>query len=389
MRQDESQTPDNREPSIVLGQEAVHVETTLSEKTRAHYALISRRLLHRYLRSENIPHETPEPEIDAESFVCFLLALASTWKASTWRMNRQACFRLIKDSHLAGREQAMEMLKHDATLRSVSSIEGRRDSRGSVPGSEKRATSSLKQKHISERELKRLIAWLNMRSRSTHAEATAIWLQVGILTGLRPTEWRDISINSTEKDPNTNEVFPDKCKHGLLRVQCAKNTNGRAFGVTRHLDITDFNDDGIKLIFLMKRYADKWRKEGTFDENQRSCSRLLASACKSLWPHKIYTINLYSARHQAIANWKYAGKDRVEISVLAGHAITETAGESYGRRSGGWKRLPIMPKPLKSEYEKGAQVDMMRNQIKQERLDAKTHANALARQAARPDRSLE
>ena len=83
-------TSAKNEESIVLGEEACHVKTTLSESTRELYALTSRRLFHRYLRYESRSHETNPSSVDAAQFACFLPSLKPTWKLPTWRMNSQA-----------------------------------------------------------------------------------------------------------------------------------------------------------------------------------------------------------------------------------------------------------------------------------------------------------
>lgn len=64
---------------------------------------------------------------------------------------------------------------------------------------------------------------------------------------------------------------------------------------------------------------------------------------KKLLPRTQSDIMMYSARHQLIANLKYAGLSRAEIACIVGHGNDITATEHYGKKRCGTQSagLPI------------------------------------------------
>lgn len=344
--------------SIVLGKEASHVAATANEETLAQYAKRGHQLFHRFLREKELPHETQFSDIDARSLSVWLVSLKPTIKASTWRFYRASMYHFLNARQDDGVnvEQAMHILERDAIIRSRDAVSGNKRNRGTLLGTEKRSSSSLKLKKIPEKDIARILAWLRMKSRSQYATSLGIWLRAGILCGLRPSEWKMTHIEEV-RDEST--VYNRRV---WLYVICAKATNGRGFGVSRTLDISTFDNESLSIVKKMSSLGAEWFSAGTFTENQDSCSHLLARCCRQLWPRRKYRVSLYSARHQAIANWKALGMSQAEISVLAGHASLATAAERYGRRTSGWSSIKFSPVPVKEELTVALEREALANE---------------------------
>lgn len=345
-KEHESDDEDSAEPSRVLGSAAVLVETTATQETLARYETRGRQLFHRYLREKGIAHEDASPgDADAPRFIAWLFALKPTLKASTWRMYRSSVHYYL-ELHIdqgGNITEAQSLLERDAAIRSRDAFSGNQKARGTRDGTSKIASSSLKMKRIPVKDMQRIMSWLRVRSRSRWSQATATWLTAGLLCGLRPSEWERTHIHEVE------DKYALYGRRAWLYVICAKATNGRGFATSRTIDLSTFDDDSLNSVKSMVALAAKWRQAGTFRENQNSCAQLLANGVRWLWPRRKMTISLYSARHQAIANWKAAGLSRVEIAVLAGHASIMTAAEKYGRRSSGWSGVKAIPSAVQEE----------------------------------------
>lgn len=348
----------NKNTSIVLGKEASHTEVTASDETLEQYAKRGNQLFHRFLREKNLPHETPFSDLDSRTLSVWLMTLKPTIKASTWRFYRASLYHYLNARQDEGVnvEQAMHILERDAIIRSRDAVSGNKKNRGTLIGTEKRSSSSLKLKKIPEKDIVRILAWLRIKSRSQYAAYLNIWLRAGILCGLRPSEWKMTHIEEVA-DPtaiHNRKVW--------LYVICAKATNGRGFGVSRTLDISTFDNESLDIVKRMSEYGAKWFSDGVFAEYQDSCSHLLARCCRQLWPRRKYRIALYSARHQAIANWKSLGMTQAEISVLAGHASLATAAERYGRRTSGWSSVKCAPAAVKEELDIALEREALANE---------------------------
>lgn len=336
-------------PSVVLGQEATFIQTTATQETLDRYNRRGHQLFHRFLRESGIAHEGITPASSgAGEFVRWAFALKATLKPATWRMYRASLHHYLEQYAHAGSSvtDAQDELARDAAIRSLDSASGRKSSAGDTrSGSSRLFSSSLKMKKITHPDLQRLLAWLRVKSRSQWAQATSTWISAGILCGLRPSEWELTML----------KTVPDATKKSgqsvWLFIICAKATNGRGFSVSRTLDLSDFDTASLNCVSEMVHRAQTWREEGTFLENQNSCAQLLYNANRALWPTRKRSISLYSARHQAIANWKHLGMSKAAISVLSGHASLMTAGESYGRRTAGWNGVAVAPSPVKEELD--------------------------------------
>lgn len=183
-------------------------------------------------------------------------------------------------------------------------------------------TSAKKQKSLPLKDLKIIDKELS-KSKSMWATPTRLWLRAGILTGLRPIEWRNSELFEND----------DIC---YLIVKNAKNTNNRSNGEKRTLHLNHLNSDEISII------KNHMKLVGQFKESRndwmgyyQGCSNLLKTKTRILFPNRKKYPTLYSTRHQFSANSKASGCLPNEIAALMGHASDLTAQMTYGKKING------------------------------------------------------
>ncbi len=185
-------------------------------------------------------------------------------------------------------------------------------------------TSRKKQKHLSIKDLKKIDDEL-FESKSIWATSTRIWLRAGILVGLRPIEWRKSELIENEEGI-------------LLKVFNAKNTNNRANGETRHLNLNHLKPNELSIIKNHLKIVKKF--SGTrehWDGYYKGCANLLRNKTRIVFPNRERHPTLYSSRHQFSANSKASGCKPEEIAALMGHASDLTAQMTYGKKVNGTK----------------------------------------------------
>jgi len=290
----------------------MHVIQTRTRKTEQAYLNKANQLIQR-ANSELGPSGN---EISASQFVKWLVSNKPNWSKATWRQYIAACSNAFGDCF------TNELAKHD------------------LPPSKKCSdqTSALKIKKLPPEDLERLVIHLEQKSAKAKSRSdvpsaafAAMLLTCGTLTGLRPIEWANASI----------QVSPDRSFFRVC-VQNAKNTNGRAHGKARSIPMENQCDDLLSSIEILIGYVQLLQKTDVFERKVGSARRALCNANKELWPRRKKRYTLYSARHQAAANWKQFLLLE-EIAALMGHFSSKTASTHYGRRSAG--RSKILPGP--------------------------------------------
>ena len=212
-------------------------------------------------------------------------------------------------------------------------------------------TSSRKARRILGPDLRRIREFL-FNSRGKWARPTAIWLTIGIVTGLRPSEWRSAKLDIAAK---------------LLIVRNAKNSNGRANGERRTLDLSGFPETVWELVRSHVRFVGEFQSEQQFRRVYRACAKTLYLANAAIWPRRRTSrrkknVTLYSARHQFSANAKKGGATRAEVAALMGHGSDATAVRHYGRRRSGTKAF--IPRPNEAEVEQVRRKEVSRQERK-------------------------
>lgn len=207
-------------------------------------------------------------------------------------------------------------------------------------------TSAKKQKHLSIKDLKIIDEHLSF-SKSMWSMPTRLWLRAGILTGLRPVEWRNASLKTKEG------------RHYLV-VKNAKHTNNRGNGEFRTLHLNHLTQEDIVIIANHLKVVSNFKDDNEqWSEYYKGCANLLKVKNKKAFPNRKKYPTLYSARHQFSANSKASGCTPEELAALMGHATDLTAQALYGKKVNGTRAR-------KPEVEKN-EVDSVRRNKKTEK----------------------
>lgn len=183
-------------------------------------------------------------------------------------------------------------------------------------------TSNQKSKHLKISDLSKIfIQSTDMRGK--WIRPALLWITANIIVGLRPSEWRFAHLN----------IIAGKI---IFTVRNAKNTNGRANGEYRNLDLTHLHPDELKLIKSQVNAINIHTKDDAgWTQYYQGVRKAIYRITRVALHNKRRYPSLYTSRHQFAANAKSAGMNKVEIAALMGHAIDETAGMHYGKKKHG------------------------------------------------------
>lgn len=183
-------------------------------------------------------------------------------------------------------------------------------------------TSSQKSKHLHVTDLSELVKQTT-DMRGKWIKPALLWMAANMVVGLRPGEWRSAYVSQ-------------QAEKKILIVQNAKNTNGRAHGVLRHIDITGLKAEEFKLVISQ---CDAAKQHSTNDDAwntyYRGVRKTIHRITRAILPNQRKYPTLYTSRHQFAADAKSAGMSKIEIAALMGHAIDETSTTHYGKRKHG------------------------------------------------------
>lgn len=251
--------------------------------------------------------------------VSWLAGNKPRWSRATWRKMRAAfLFWLDKSPSRDMREAAM-LLREETS-------DGCRK-RG-------RTSSSLRIKNNSEQRFAAILQAL-AKMPGTVAAITRIWMILGDLTGLRPHEWCHASIVEDEGKL-------------LLRVRNSKNTNNRAHGTFRHLDISDIDTAMQNSIRLFAGSMAEIHHRGEYPRCYDACRKLLLRLNKRLYPYEQQRVQLYTARHRFTSEMK-TRFTLPEIAAMMGHATDRTATLHYARPASRGRR---QVRPISQEVQR-------------------------------------
>lgn len=182
-------------------------------------------------------------------------------------------------------------------------------------------TSAKKAKYITAAEHKALMVHF-VAKRDVTSRLVAMLLALGVDLGLRPVEYHSAVIAGRS-----------------LRVLCAKNSNGRAIGEIRTLDLSGWSDRKLRaLAEFLKTMRDEVARCGGWPRLYRRLAKALERACVAL---KLRKICFYSLRHQMISSAKQANLPIEEIAAIVGHKSTKSTG-AYGKACRGWLQRPTV-----------------------------------------------
>lgn len=260
-------------------------------------------------------------DIDGKSFIGLDLYSTSAFFKLFWVDLSNSTIRTYRSSILYFAELELKSGKiNDAYYERVSSVLKSIKSTKDKKNKEKN-TSSKKQKHLNPKDLKFIDSSLK-KSRSKWSKPLRVWLRAGILVGLRPIEWK-----SSRYDKDSNSII----------VANAKNTNGRANGDFRTLNLNHLSSDDISIVKQQVALANKFNSADLWNDYYNGCSNLIRYTSRKIWPNRKKRPTLYSTRHQYCANLKASGMKTTEVASLMGHATDDTAAETYGKKVVGTK----------------------------------------------------
>jgi hypothetical protein len=182
-------------------------------------------------------------------------------------------------------------------------------------------TSRRRIMDVTQEEVQLVLDHLNWRfaagKRDAADEALCMLVALTPRFGLRPCEWATAEI-----------------ANGKLVVPNAKNSNGRAPGSSRPFSLEKVPEQMVqaigRLIEKMKALIETY---GTRQQAHNVLAERLARICARLG---LVRISIYALRHIAIATWKRARLDRIEIAALAGHVSVKTSSRHYAPARRGW-----------------------------------------------------
>ncbi len=231
------------------------------------------------------------------------------------------------------------------------------------PKKSERRTSGQKSKRVDEMALRRVRQYLTVAGGKWDGLIQR-WLEVGILTGLRPEEWRDARLllqagewrlkvkNAKYREPLTEEM--SRRAHGEFRYLCLHGLSRRQReGIAAH----------IHAIAAYVTHDEVW--EGFYEKIRKRLAFVMRQAVSE--KHKRFT--LYSLRHQFASNAKSASLSLCEIACLMGHAVTKTASVTYGRKRYG-EYATHQGFPLKALADEMARVEVSAGDARSSRQQA-------------------
>lgn len=336
---------------------------TRSEKTHEQYLERGRSLVKRFQKETGREHGS-FLDLNPLEFANWFFSLKPTVKASTWRPYRQSAKAILASIPHDNTEAALALIDSDIVeiemtdqplpkSELISNFEG---DRKKMP----RKTSALKEKKFPKPDFDKVISYLKHFSRSKLSPVLIDWMVAGISTGLRPIEWAttDLEIREDPTAPNGRRVW--------LYVLNAKSTNGRANGLARTIDLSNFSDETLRAIRHMSENGAEWLTTGEYNTYQSQVSQLLYTTCQRLFKGRRKVYALYSLRHQFIANAKSYQKPE-EIAAIVGHGVTNTASENYGKKRSCWEpdEIPERPNAVAEEVATVKQsLEFYQNRVK-------------------------
>ena len=259
-----------------------------------------------------------------------LLSRRSHLAKRTWQVYKSACVAHME--HFAAQTSDPALAQEYRHASSILKVETQTEAltRGTQG-------SSLKGKRVLEDDHNKLVAYLETRRHvDKWAAITQTLCQASYLTGLRPGEWRGAWVERSAD----GQV--------LLSVSNAKNTQGRANGDRRHLDLGELTAAEVDLIENMAQAASHYdESEDTWASVQTKVANYLYQTVRKVFGRRKRYLSLYSYRHQFSADSK-ATWSQQEVAALMGHGSDETAARNYARASVGRKGHSKV-KPLQAE----------------------------------------
>jgi hypothetical protein len=322
-------------------------------------------LLRRYRHQNKIAVE--HEDIDPVDFVNWFFGLKNTVVQGAWRLYRAAMIATVQIMPHDRVDEALDLIETDV---GVESDEARSKQRGRRAG----VTPLPRACAMPKEHYDRMVGAVRFFSRSERAPILQDWLVAGMNTGLSPIEW-ELADLEMRQDPTRFSG-----RRAWLHVVNAKATNGRAYCISRTLDISDFSDETFGAVERLVRVANQWTLEMEFSAGFSRCQQICYELSVALFPRLGTLYSLYTPRHQFIANMKRV-YDRETVAALVGHRTVETQVEHDRKRRQGWMDPDITERPS-AMPDQVAQVRQIMKLV-DERMAVRMARKALADRKAR------
>lgn len=282
--------------------------------------------------AKNLGLDEPTPV----EVVTYALSRRPVWSKSTWRQTKASLLHRYESMGTAIALEAVRLLREQG------------DQSPCLPTTKR--TSGMRAKKISEKAFTEIIRKVRA-SESVYSAMLESWLIMGSLCGLRPHEWTQADViwappsEIDPLDPRVNAPGNLDLERPYLKVLNAKTSNGRSFGIYRHLDLS-----GMSMLMLgaVERFCEAMRRlkdEGNFEACLKRCQMVLYRINSSARLDGMTTpkwIQIYSSRHVFSSKAKKNMQPH-QVSALMGHGTDRTAHSHYGRRTNEGGGVGVMP----------------------------------------------
>ncbi len=289
-------------------------------------------------------------------FVKWLIQKKAQWSSNTWRIYKGASMYFLTsiepDFLEMDREQiskkdrekskeinlAKGILSNEYSQTGEVVCKSRKNADRKTGAIDESRTSGNKFKSVPVKQKEIVFAALNKITRKGNefSELAIAWLQAGIITGIRPSEWEH-----TELLGNTGDFYYSENDDEILKlvVKNAKHSHemgsNRGNGDERTLIMTNLNEEDIKTVIKFYDLLQDFMQKYPFKKVYNRARQILHSGNTKSLPKSSKFITLYSARHQFVSDRKAIGEHPAFTAALLGHSSIKTAKTTYGRRASG------------------------------------------------------
>ena len=204
------------------------------------------------------------------------------------------------------------------------------------------SSRSSRPRTVSRRKLNRLLKELSSRmdNARTHVERKraaelSYWLQAGLATGLRPTEWSQAFW--VNKDKGELSVITAKRKHGRYALPAISHMSDADALPVRTIYIPD-EQDRLWVELHLKSVRAHLSEGKPFKSYYNNNRLYLVNICSAIFPPNEPNITLYMLRGQFAANRKISGQPSDLLSDEMG-CSAHHAHRAYGKKIHGYKNL--------------------------------------------------
>lgn len=313
-----------------------------TEETKIFYLARAKKFRERCARDLNVSLD----EVDSLVMASHLSDMASEYSRATVRLYKAMLyyyFEVNSDDYI---EDAVSILADiDVSLSPKKTLR----------------TSGLRAKSMSENTFASIVYALSLPDyKGKYTYPTAMWLKAGALTGLRPHEWQHAELVE-------NNGFL------MLKVKNGKNTNNRAHGDYRHLNLSDLPDFEKQIIEDFLTIISPYKQsDSDFKKFYFACVQTLRKLNKRFEKGHFFTpeqgfkkrkgggvyfpsnegrrVQLYTGRHVFSSLMKKVASI-TEVAAMMGHKTDKTATLHYGKavvKTAKTRR----PKPVSEELKK-------------------------------------